>query len=64
MIAAYLYCLNLQFQGGVLVDDNHWMWMHLEAGQCPHVVHTALDAPLQGQSFVCASDYDEYLARL
>jgi hypothetical protein len=35
------------------------MWVHLEAGQCPHMVHTAFDAPLQGQCFVCASDNDD-----
>jgi hypothetical protein len=61
---SYLDCLNLQLRGGILVHNNHGVRVHLEAGQCPHVVHTAFDAPLQGQSFVCTSDNDDDLARL
>src|SRR5690242_7686153 len=64
VLGTYLDCLDLQLQCGIFVDDDHWMWVGLEAGQSPHVVHTAFDAALQSQCFVCAGDNDDDLARL
>jgi hypothetical protein len=46
VLGAYLDRLDLQLQRGIFVDDNHWVWMGLEAGQSPHVVYTAFDASL------------------
>jgi hypothetical protein len=44
----YLDGLDLQLQCGVFVDHDHRVRVHLETGQCPHVVHAAFDAPLEG----------------
>lgn len=44
----YLDRLDLQLQGSVFVNHNHWVGVHLQTGQCPHVVHTTFDAPLKG----------------
>lgn len=63
-LRTYFDRLDLQLQSGVFVDDDHWVWMGLEAGQSPHVIYTAFDASLQSQCFVCAGDDDDDLARL
>ena len=46
VLSAYLDRLDLQLQRGIVIDDNHWVWVGLEAGQSPHVVYTAFDASL------------------
>lgn len=62
--ATYLDSLYLKFQGGVFVDNNHRMRVHLQTGQSPHVIDTPLDASLEGWSLVCTSDDDDNLAGL
>lgn len=62
--ATYLDSLYLKFQGGVFIDDNHGVRVHLQTGQGPHVIDTALYAPLEGGSLVCTGDDDDHLAGL
>lgn len=60
----YLDRLDLQLESGIFINNNHWVWMKLEAGQRPHVIYTAFDASLQSQCLVCAGDDDDDLSRL
>lgn len=59
---AYLDGLDLELKSGVLVNDNHGMGVQLQAGQGPHMVHTLLDAALQGQRLALAKNNDDNLA--
>ena len=53
--------LDLQFEGGIFVNDDHGMRVQLQTGERPHVVHTAFDASLEGEGFVRAGDdYDDF----
>lgn len=60
----HLHGLDLELKRCVLVCDDHGVWVHLEAGESPHVVDAAFDALLQCERFMGASDDDEDLTGL
>jgi hypothetical protein len=60
----YLDRLDLQLHRGVLVADDHWMGMHLERREGPHVIDALFQTLLQREGFVGAGDDDDDLACL
>lgn len=60
----YLDGFDLQLQGGILINDDQWMWMQLEAGQSPHVVDTIFNTLLKRRGFVGACDDDNHFPGL
>lgn len=60
----YPHGLDFEFQRGVLIDYDEWVWVQLKARQCPHVVEAFFDTFLQCQSLVRAGDDDDYFASL
>lgn len=54
--------LDLQFQCGVLIADNHRVGVQLQGRQRPHMVDTLLDASLQGQGLACTQGQHHDLA--
>jgi len=51
--------LDLQFEGGVFIDDDHGVRVLLQGGEGPHVVDAVFDAFLEGEGFVGAGDDDD-----
>lgn len=56
--------LDVQFQSGILVANNHSARVKLNSGNSPHVVDALLNALGQGQSLVSTSDDDANLASI
>lgn len=61
---SYLYGLDLEFESGIFVDDNHGVRVQLQAGQSPHVIDTLLNASLQSKRLALAKNNDNDFASL
>jgi hypothetical protein len=59
-----LHGFDLEFEGGVFIDDDHGVGVELETGEGPHVIDAAFDALLQREGFVGTGDNDDDLSCL
>merc|ERR550517_2015686 len=56
-----LHCPHSELEGGVLVNNNHGVWVLLKSRHSPHVAHTLLNCLVESESLVCASDENKNL---
>ena len=58
----YLHGFDLKLKGGVFIHNDQWPRVELECRESPHVVHTSLNALLQGQGLVRPSNDNDDLS--